>query len=373
MGRRPKGLKVQLRDGSGSITLNWLSQEWNRHGTPRIYFRRFGKRIQIKGAIGTQEFLSEYYAALNGAPASAKKAQVVYGSLRWLAEAHYKSPEFLQQSERTQYVRKRILDDICVDHGDKPYTLMEPRHVRAIRNASAIKKGKNGDEVSTPEAGNARTKALRQLFKWAIETLDAKNNPARDVPYLNSGSEGFHTWTLEEVQQYWDRHPVGTKARLAIDLLLFTGVRRSDGVRLGRDMERDGGRTIVWTEVKGRKKLLKARELPILPDLRKSIDAAPSEHSTYLVTEYGKPFTSNGFGNWFRKRCNEAGLTHCSAHGLRKAGATIAADNGATEYELMSVFGWESPKEAARYTKKANRKRMAARAIHLISPNKTGT
>lgn len=63
---------------------------------------------------------------------------------------------------------------------------------------------------------------------------------------------------------------------------------------------------------------------------------------TYLVTAFGRPFTANGFGNKFRDWCNEAGLPHCAAHGLRKAGATIASDNGATTSELMAIYGWES-------------------------------
>jgi len=90
-----------------------------------------------------------------------------------------------------------------------------------------------------------------------------------------------------------------------------------------------------------------------------------------LATEFGKPFTANGFGNWFRKRCNEAGLEHCTAHGLRKAGATIAAENGATEHQLMAIFGWESPKQAAIYTRKADRKRLAFDAMHLVVPGES--
>ncbi len=86
------------------------------------------------------------------------------------------------------------------------------------------------------------------------------------------------------------------------------------------------------------------------------------------MTEFGKPFTAAGFGNWFRKRCDEAGLKHCSAHGLRKAGVTIGADNGATEHQLMAIYGWESPKQAALYTRKANRKKLAGAAMHLLIP-----
>ena len=107
----------------------------------------------------------------------------------------------------------------------------------------------------------------------------------------------------------------------------------------------------------------KRLELPILPELQEIIDASPTGHMTFLVTEFGKPFTANGFGGWFRRRCDEAGLRHCSAHGLRKAGAAIAAENGATESQLMAIFGWESIKEAARYTKAARQNKLARDAM----------
>jgi len=176
-------------------------------------------------------------------------------------------------------------------------------------------------------------------------------------PSVRTGSTGWHAWTIEEVRAHENRHPVGTKARLALALLLFTGTRRSDG-----------GTRLRFTEVKNGRRQPKARELPILPELRAVLDATPSGHLAYLVTEFGKPFTSNGFGNKMRDWCDQAGLPQCSAHGLRKAGATIAADNGATEHQLMAIYGWDSPKQAALYTRTANRRRLAAGAMHLIVP-----
>ena len=92
---------------------------------------------------------------------------------------------------------------------------------------------------------------------------------------------------------------------------------------------------------------------------------------TYLVSQFGKPYTPESFGKQVRRWCNDAGLPQCSAHGLRKAGATIAAENGATEYQLMAIFGWATPKQAARYTLKANRKRLAGNAMHLIAGGET--
>lgn len=114
-----------------------------------------------------------------------------------------------------------------------------------------------------------------------------------------------------------------------------------------------------FTETKGRDRLPKERAIPVLPVLAATIAATPSGNMTFLVTERGHPFTGNGFGNKMKYWCDQADLPHCSAHGLRKAGATIAAENGATERQLMAIFGWESPKLAVHYSKKADRKRLA--------------
>jgi integrase len=84
------------------------------------------------------------------------------------------------------------------------------------------------------------------------------------------------------------------------------------------------------------------------------------------VSERRRPFSVAGFGNWLRTRCDEAGLPHCAAHGLRKAGASIAAENGASEHQLMSIFGWATLKEAERYTRAAPRKKMAGDAMPLL-------
>jgi integrase len=203
---------------------------------------------------------------------------------------------------------------------------------------------------------------------WGIEQEHVSSNPARDVPYLRSVSDGFHTWEVEEVKQFERRHPIGSKARLALALLMYTGVRRSDLVRLGRQHLRDGWFKIPVQKNRSRKPV--TVELPVLPALGEIINASSTGNLTFLVTQFGKPFTANGFGNWFRRRCNEAGLAQCSAHGLRKAGAVRAAENGATTHELMAIFGWRTVKEAERYTRAAQRKRLASGAERLLAPRR---
>jgi integrase len=203
------------------------------------------------------------------------------------------------------------------------------------------------------------------LFAWALESGLVESNPARDVVRLKNASAGHHSWTGEEVEQYEARHPVGSKARLALALLLYTGARRSDVVRLGRQHVKAGW--IKFVAQKNRRRRPITIELPLPPELARIIEATPSSGLTFLQTEYGRPFTAAGFGGWFRDRCDEAGLHHCSAHGLRKAGATRAAENGATAHELMAIFGWLTLKEAERYTAAAQRRRLAKNATRLLA------
>jgi integrase len=107
-------------------------------------------------------------------------------------------------------------------------------------------------------------------------------------------------------------------------------------------------------------------EIPVLPVLAETISATQSGRLTFLVTQYGKPFTVSGFGTRFRKWAIAAGLPHCTPHGLRKAGAVQAAENGATASQLMAIYGWSDIKQAERYTKAADQKRLAGDSMHLI-------
>ena len=242
---------------------------------------------------GTPEFLAEYQRAKDGVATAAKTSRIVraeQGSLRGLIEGYYQSANYKSLGLGTQRTRRGILDHICLStidtpagpraRGTLPFAQMLPRHVRAIRD----------EKLDLPEAANGRIKALGQVFRWATENDLVEADPTTAVGYLRNGSEGFHTWTVEEVRQYEAAHPIGTKARLALALLLFTGVRRSDVVKLGRHMERDG--VLQFTETKGansralgRKKTAEAkkRTLPMLPELRAVIDATPSGQLVYLV------------------------------------------------------------------------------------------
>ena len=177
------------------------------------------------------------------------------------------------------------------------------------------------------------------------------------MPYIRSGSTGYHSWTPEEIATFEERHPIGTRARLALALLLYTGQRRSDVVAIGKQHVRNG--SLCFTQYKNRRSKPVTLQIPIVCELQRIIDASPCGDLTFLVTELGRPFTSAGFGNRFRQWCDEANLKNCSAHGLRKAAAARLAELGATEHEIMAVTGHRTSKEVTRYTRAARQKILA--------------
>jgi integrase len=354
-------MKVRLRDKSGLRVYRFVVEDVDRYGNVRIYFRRKGQpKIRISEMPGTPGFDAEYQRALSGAlkpPSASQHIPAIPGTMRWLCEQYYASAKFRSLAESTSKVRRGILEEICQRAGNFRYAMMETSHVAKLRD----------EKSAFPEAANNRVKVLRQLFAWASSTEYgyAKGNPARDVSKLPSKNpDGIRAWSEADAASYEARHSIGTKARLAFDLLLYTGVRRSDVVKLGPQMERDG--KLLFTETKGASRKLKTHELPILRPLRQSIDATSIGHLVYLVTAWGQPHSIKGFGNWFKKRCREAGLEGLSAHGLRKLGAQRCAEAGATEHQLMALFGWTNPQQAAVYTKKANRARLEAEAAPLL-------
>lgn len=331
----------------------------DRHGKLRLYFRiGKGHRRPLRGPEGSPEFWADYHAASGAVPSERKPSERVAapGSFRWLVEQYYRSSSFVQLTQRTQRVRRSILDTFCVGHGNKRFGHIEPRHLMAIRD----------DMVDRPEAANALIKALRQVFKYALEYGYLSHNPAAAIGSLRPlNRDGFHTWTIKEVEQFEAKHPIGTKARVVFALLLYTGQRRGDVIRMGRQHETDGG--IEITQQKTNKRIW----IPIVSELRRTLDAGPTGDLTYLVTAFNKPFTAAGFGNRFRKWCDEAGLYHCSAHGLRKACAARLAERGYSEHQIGAITGHATLKEIARYTRAARQKTLAKSVGDTFDDNAT--
>jgi integrase len=346
-------------------------EDRDRHGNVRIYYRVKGRlKVRLRGTPWTPQFMVEYDVAKRQAVPITSK-EITPGTWRWLCVRYFaECADYLRLDQRTRRVRRGILE-ATFDEPIAPGSSKFFREFPLSRMSADAVEVLRDRKLALPESANGRVKAIRAVFKWAVrkKSHDGKplvlHNPARDVPYLKSNNpSGWHTWTPDEVRQFEERHPIGAKARLALALLLFTGQRRSDITRLGRQHARDG--KITFTQFKGRNRKPKRLVLPILPALQQVIDSSLCGELAFLVNDLGRPFTDAGFGNKFREWCNQAGLHHCTAHGLRKAGATIAANNGATAHQLMAIFGWDTLKMAEAYTRAADQERLAEAAMHML-------
>jgi integrase len=327
----------------------------DRHGKPRFYFRRRGfKKLPLPGLPWSPEFMSVYEAALAGQPLEIGSRRVKPGTMRALAVSFFNSSGFRSMKPITQATYRNIIKRFCEEtdregraHGDKGAATLQREHVAKLMASRANK----------PESANGLRKALRAMMKHGVEIGLRSDDPTREVRAIRVKSSGYHSWTDDEISTFEKHHPAGSRARLALALLLYTGQRRSDVVRMGRQHIRDG--ILLVRQVKTGAELM----IPVHPVLDAIIAETPSKHLTFLTTALGRPFTPAGFGNWVRDQCDAAGLPHCSAHGLRKAAARRLAEAGCTEHEIGAITGHASLREIVRYTKAADQKRLAIAAM----------
>jgi integrase len=331
------------------IKLNFVHEYRDRHGKLRRYFRKPGlKRIALHGLPGSDEFMTAYQLALAGQPARIEigAGRTKPGTVNAAIVGYYGSLAFRALAPGTQKMRRAILERFREAHGEKRIALLP--HEFIVRTL-----GKK-----SPFAARNWHKTLRGLLQFAVSDGFRADDPTQGIKLPRMKSDGVHTWTEAEIAQYEETHALGTRARLALALLLYTAQRRGDVVGMGRQHVRDGAITVR------QQKTGATLEIPIHTKLRKALDATPSEHLTFLVTEHGKPFTAAGFGNWFRECCNEAGLPRaCSAHGLRKAACRRLAEAGCTAHQIAAISGHASLREVERYTKAADQARLARQAF----------
>jgi integrase len=326
-----------------------VTEYQDRHGKWRYRFRKRGlPEYHFRHPPGTPEFLAELDAARNGR--SEKPARFPAGTVDALCVAFYGSQGWQGMQPSSQRTYRGIIERWRKSHGSKPIARLEARHVDRWL----------AEMADRPAAANNLRKALSRLFRYAVKMGWLDRNPVEATDPYRIDSDGFHAWTEEEIARFQKRWPLGTRERLAMELLLWTALRRSDLVALGRQHRRDG--CFYLRHGKNRADTV----LPVASDVAAAIDAMEGRHArhlTYLVTEFGKPFTANGFGNWFRTRCDQAGLPGCSAHGLRKAIARRLAEASATSNQGRAVTGHRTDKMFAHYSRSANQAALAGEAL----------
>lgn len=339
----------------------YVQKETSRHGRITWYFRKGdGPRVRLHGDYESPEWLADYDAALGVEKAKAPPPKALKGTLGWLVDRYMESVAWSHLAPSSQKARRAILKGVKATGGELLLAHVDRGTITAGRDRRAGK----------PYAPVNFVKAMKGLFKWAAEAQHISEDPAAGIVNRAPKSDGHHTWTIEEVFKFWEAHPLGTRPRLAMDILIFAGMRSGDAVRFGPQHVRDG-----WGHYRSGKTSVEV-DFPILPPLQSSIDAARAAgilgDFAFLTTKYGRGFKSSAaFGNWFRRECIAAKVPG-RAHGLRKAGPTIAAENGATDRQIMAMWGWTDARTAGVYTRKANRRTLAAEGARLMIEGQKG-
>lgn len=351
----------------------YVSSFFDRHRKERFVFRRKGYPSgYFKGAPGTEQFRSEYASfmspdAISDAAIAVQRARIINRSLADLLSRYIAEPIRLGPTEVTQTKVRQILERFTIGREDRLIRDITFEHVDAIlsrtRRKSVDAKGKT---VGGVEAAKKLRKELRRLFQFAVKLKWIAVNPVDEAETVkvapSERSTGFYAWTENDIAKFRNHWKLGTKQRLAMELLLWTDQRKTDTVHLGPQHVCDG--KFVIRQTKTGKTLI----LPIAPQLLAALQSmTENDGSCFLVTEWGKPFSAKGFGNWFRKQCDAAGLPKCTAHGLRKATMRRMAEQQMTNASMKAVSGHSKDEEVARYIESANQERLAESAITQIS------
>ena len=325
-------------------------------GVRRVRFRRNGFSTYLIGTPWSPEFMAAYAQALDGAkpvPQNIGAGRTAPGSFDALCIAYYRSPEFCGLKAITQTEYRQLIERLRADYGKLPIRSLERRHIKALMAAKA----------ETPMAANNFLKVMRILLNCAVDLQLIASNPAAGIKRYRQKGDGFPTWTELEVAQFRAAHAIGTKPRLALELLLGTGQRRSDVVRLG--WQHFEGDDLAFRQSKTDRPQRIRIDREHNPQLKAALASVPRGNLPFLLDDRGRPFEPRIFGTWFRRRCAEAGLKGRSAHGLRKTAATRIVNAGGSTEQGKAFTGHKSH-EFDRYVRDADQAKLAREALLLV-------
>jgi integrase len=267
---------------------------------------------------------------------------------------YFSSADFTGLADNTKRGRRNILERFREQYGDKGIATLQRHRIEQMIDAKP-----------SPETRLHFLLTLRYLMRFAVRTGLRADDPTQGIKRPKIKSDGFYAWTEDDIAKFEAAHPIGTRARLAMALGLYTGQRRGDVIRMGRQHIRDG--VIEVRQEKTSEPLL----IPIHPNLAAILETVPRNQLTFVVTQYASPFSALAYTNWFTEQCRKAGLpAGASFHGLRKAAARRLAEAGCSAPVIAAITGHKSLKEVARYIKSADQLRLARMGIEAISRTK---
>jgi len=344
------------------LRLKYLKVYRDRHGTVRRYFRRRGqKNLPLKGEPGTAEFMLAYQAALGTRVPAVDETKA--GTFAGLIADYCRSAAFANLKPSSQKLYRLVLDRIAQRHGH-----------RLVRDARRSDARKMVEEIGAakPAMANITRAVLRLLMQHAVDAELRLDNPVTGLKAYRTGTR--HTWTDDELSQFEKRWPLGTRERLAFALLLYTGQRVGDIVKMRRSdlsgrSDLSDGMVRVIQEKTGTE-----LSIPLHPALIAAIKAAPAKGVTLIGDANGRPIKRGTLTLLMKKAVELAGLpTRCVPNGLRKSIMRRLAERGSSAKEIAAISGHRTLKEIERYTAAADQATLSKAAMAKLRGDKKRT
>ena len=323
-----------------------------------------GKRYELGANWGSVEFEARYNAAISGGEsgmigASRTKPKTVSE----LVARFYKSRVYKGWSESTKVTNRAIIEKWREDYGGFQVGTLKKRNIEAMM----------ANKADSPAAANNFRKRIAQVLDLAIDLEWLGANPARQVKNFEYESAGIYTWSEADIQKFYALHQPGTDAHDAMTLMLYTAAAKVDAVQLGLFSLKDtvDGTRLIYRRQKTRHRKAMKVSIKVHDDLAPVLYRRMNM-GTFLQTREGKQRSRKGLGNLMRKWCDDAGLAHCTAHGLRKAFARRLAEAGASASQIGAITGHKTLSEVQRYIEAADREGMADDGIALLVSRPNG-
>jgi integrase len=345
-------------------------------GVVRTYYRHTRPPTPLPGLPWSVEFMAAYHAAKACAgrdkPLVIGAARTKPGSLNAALVKYYASDEFAAMTKDVRQQNRGCLERWRTDRGDRPLRELQHRHLQGYIN-----------KLATPHVRRNALRAIRHFLKFALRYHLVENDASAGVQKNKlPKTGGFRVWTEAEFKTYVAKHPIGTKAYLALQIMACTSFRRSDAVQIGpRHVRKTAAHPLGVIEdyqpQKGRRTGGNLVTVPIHPDLAAALAAMPMVGAdTFLLTGSGRPFTAKGLGAKMREWCDAAGVPpmvdaagkskNVASHGLRKLCLTRLAETGASVFQIAAISGHKDLREVQTYVDNYNRKRAASEAIAML-------
>lgn len=320
-----------------------------------------GRKILIHCGPGHEDFQRQYLAARRGEKPEPLKVASDYAkpkSIGWLVNTYFEYLEARVKAKTTSHKtlkKKRNLLNRLLANPDK-VMLIPQEKLQEMQDGMG----------ATPAQADAFIEAAGVMYDWAIERKYVHTNPARGIKSVYVKGDGAKPWKAADVKKFFKKHKEGTKANVAMSVLLWTGCRIEDLTILGRAYEcmLDGIEALRWTPLK---KGSTEVTIPLLPPLKTATRAPIVQGGTYVLGRGGKPYSSgDSMSAMFKGWCKDAGLNELSAHGVRKGLAELLAELGCSQYEIMAILGHSEAKTSEVYTRRVERWKLAKTAIERV-------